>query len=113
MEIEINQLQVNASIGVYAHEKTKRQPLIITLKLSTTPPKADQIAEAIDYTAIATLIETTAEQQHYELIETLAMTLMQALTQQFGNKQFHLNIQKPHAIAKAKHVSVSLTQGEL
>lgn len=73
--IFIEDLELQASVGIYDHEKKDRQPLLISLTLECLRNKtfqSDNIQDTINYEEIIQLIHTTANERHYNLIESLA-----------------------------------------
>lgn len=101
-----------ASIGVLPHEKQKPQPVIIDLEFSVDIAKAaanDDIQDTIDYVAVKVLIHDVVEQRHYQLLETLADTLLKALTAKFALTNLRLSISKPDIFADMEAVGIVIT----
>ncbi len=68
-------LEVMASIGFHAHEKTARQRVRIDVKLvldARGAPAYDDVAECLDYDVVRQGIMALATAQHYNLQEILA-----------------------------------------
>ena len=71
-------LEVMASIGFHAHEKTARQRVRIDIKLvldAAGEPVRDDVAECLDYDVVRQGIMALATAQHYNLQEVLARRL--------------------------------------
>src|SRR5690606_3782849 len=95
--IYIKNFSCPAHIGLYKHEKGITQPIVIHAELYGSWAGA----HFLDYDLVIKKIKQVIAQQHYELIETLAETLSQALLSQFAIKKLILAIDKPQAVAEA------------
>lgn len=107
--IFIEDLEVNAIIGVLAHERKKKQPVIINLEISVNNLQAasnDNLIDAVDYSAIATRLTEFAENSEFQLIETLAEKMAELILKEFNVKRVRLRLAKPKAITNAKAVGV-------
>lgn len=110
-QIHIEQLKVNASIGCEPFEKHITQPLFINIDFEIDIEKAsktDDINDTINYAKLCQFVTETATCKHYNLIETLAQSLADALEKTFALTTLQLRIAKPTAIKDAKTVAVSL-----
>ena len=75
-------METRASIGIYDHERKAPQRLIIDAELLLSPatePLDDQIESTLDYEIIREMILDIVSVQHYDLQETLARKLFDAL----------------------------------
>ncbi len=73
--IRVKDLVLMCSIGVYAHEKTKRQRVRINLEMTvqeSVTPLDDDIANVVSYDTIIDSIRSLVESGHINLVETLA-----------------------------------------
>lgn len=94
--IGFSALKVHCSVGIHAHEKKQMQDIFISLKV-----RPSNISEMIDYSALADLCTTRALQQHYDLIESLATVLVDAIFEHFPCVSAWIRIEKPGAIPPA------------
>ena len=109
MDIIIRELELVASIGVYDWEKTILTPLKISVQCRIDGNKAiekDDVAETLDYDQLKHIFETIIQQGHYQLIETLAAKLLNALLEQPFVHRATLEVEKVGALKGAKSVSV-------
>jgi dihydroneopterin aldolase len=112
--IEIRQLAVNARVGVYQWEQQVRQQLLLDLALVLAPGQvarvaaSDQLEQALDYSAIASCVETFVAEHPVQLLETLAENLADHLLKQFDFQTIRLSITKPAAVACASAVSLCI-----
>lgn len=103
----IEDLLVNASIGVLAEEKKKLQPLYITVKYGLDihqSMKSDALADTIDYAMLCKRIQKLVHTKHFNLIEHLAYELAKALYAIETFSELEIIISKPQAIAAAKSI---------
>lgn len=64
---------LEASIGIHAHEKERRQRLRVNLTFSqNTDAPVHTIADVVDYDIHKTAIAALIASQHYDLLEALA-----------------------------------------
>jgi 7,8-dihydroneopterin aldolase/epimerase/oxygenase len=73
-EICVSDMRLSADIGVYAHEKGRKQALIVDVTVVVEPGDADELRATLDYNAIAGHAEELAG-EHIALIETFARRL--------------------------------------
>ena len=76
--IFIEGLEVQASVGIYDHEKQGAQPLVLSLEAECLIGSTflhDDINETLNYEKIVSVINNTIEERHYNLIETHAETI--------------------------------------
>ena len=82
----IEGLETQAVIGVYDWEKKIKQTLVFDLVMehdNTLSAATDDLTKTLDYEAISNFIINYAETNVFELIETLAERLCDALLQTF------------------------------
>ena len=104
-------LTLEASVGVYEWEKAIKQKLIFDLKLGYSLSQAaqtDKLDDTLNYVALVAEIEQLLANQHFELIETLAVMLADQLAAVFGLSWIDLKLNKPKAITQAKGVGVHI-----
>lgn len=110
--IFIEGLKVNTIIGVHAWEKSQTQPLLFDIELFTTiisAAQTDQLADTVDYAKVSQDIIKLAQQETFELIETLAEQVCEHVLQHYkGVQAIQLKLAKPHAVAEAKQVGVKI-----
>lgn len=110
-KIYLEDLRVEAVIGIWEWERRVRQIIRLDLEMATDARRAaatDQIADALDYKAIAKRLASTVEQSEFRLVETLAETLARIVVQEFGVPWLRLTVSKPGAIEGSRNVGVIL-----
>ena len=110
----IEQLAIEAFIGVHDFERARPRPLLIDLELgfdNRRAAAADRIGDTLDYDAISRRIQAFAQTTRFELIETLAERLAELLQGEFGVRWLRLRVGKPEAIHAARTVGVMIERG--
>lgn len=103
-KILIQNLQVNAYIGIYDFEQENLQPLIFNLKLTSKTNFAlvkNNLALSVDYAQVCDLIKNFVDSKKHLLLETLAEEVAQILLKEFSISKLKLNILKPKALQNA------------
>ena len=106
--IFIRELPVHCIIGVHAHERASRQRILVSVELSTdftAAAASDRLEDAVDYSAIADLIQQQASDGRFQLLEALAESLLEALLVEPVSR-VTIEIQKPGALAATRQVGV-------
>lgn len=110
--IRIDNLEVYAYHGVYDEEKEKGQYFYVNAELYTNTRKAgmnDDLDASTNYGTVCDFIHDFMTKHTYDLIETVAEQLAQALLLEFKLvKSILLEIRKPHAPIKKEFESVSV-----
>ena len=99
-EVLVTGLEVEADIGVYAHEMGVRQKLLIDVVLETRPPRHDTLPETLDYGLIVSYALALAEERN-ALIETFARRLCELCLQHPQVDGVEVRIGKPSALPQA------------
>jgi len=99
--IFIEDLELQASVGIYDHEKRDRQPLLISLTLECLRNEtfqSDNIQDTINYEEIIQLIHTTVNERHYNLIESLAEKIASDTLKIQSIHRITIEIRKPSVL---------------
>jgi len=110
-EIHIEQLEVFSVIGVLEHERKGLQRLTVTISFwpyKRTCDMADDIEQAVNYSAVAEETKRFAREQPANLIETLADRLAEHLLKTFPIHKVTVEVRK-FALQDAKYVSATVT----
>lgn len=73
-KILIRDFMLDASIGIYEHEKKGLQPILINAEISVKagPHPADEIEHVLSYEYVVKDISSLVKNRHFNLVETLA-----------------------------------------
>jgi dihydroneopterin aldolase len=98
-KVFVRGLTVDAEIGVYAHERGRRQPLIVDVELDVAPGGWRTIGETVNYERIVGHARTLADGGHILLVETFAWRLARACLAEPCALRVRVRVEKPHALA--------------
>ena len=110
----IKELRAEAVIGVYDWERDIRQSVVLDLEMASDIRRAaanDQIADALDYDAIATRVLAFVEASDFQLIETMAEQVAALIMREFHVPWLRLRLSKPGAVSQARDVGVLIERG--
>ncbi|MBL1379516.1 dihydroneopterin aldolase [Zobellella iuensis] len=110
-KVFVQGLEVLTTIGVYEWEKGIRQKIRFDLEMGyDTKPAAlgDDIGQALDYAALSRKVCAYAEQNHVELVETMAEHIAQLILAEFPVKSVRVRLTKPGAVPNAAGVGVEI-----
>ena len=105
-------METQASIGIYDYERAAPQRIIIDAELclyATTEPLDDQIESTLNYDIIRETILGIVSAQHYDLQETLARKLFDALHLLNGVHSVRVRSSKPDAYNDCEMISYQLS----
>lgn len=111
-EIHIEELAVDAKIGVPAEERGTEQRLVFSIKLvprSNFRALGDDLARTVDYAAVAAEVRRFVALRNVKLIETLADGVAAHLLELFPLVEVRVELRK-NVLADTKHVAVRVTR---
>jgi dihydroneopterin aldolase len=97
-KIFLNDLKIDAIIGIYDWERQATQTLRFDLEMDydiRAAAASDAISDTLDYGAIAQAVVAFVERSEYQLIETLAEDLAALLLSKFSIPKLKLSLTKP------------------
>ncbi len=92
-------LEVEAEIGVYAHEQGRRQPLIVDVELEIAAAGWRHLADTVNYETIVYAARCVAAAGHIGLVESFAHRLAQACLAEPRVLRARVRVEKPLALA--------------
>ena len=113
--VYIRELEIETIIGIYDWERTQKQVVSMDLEMATdirAAASSDNIAEALDYKAVAKRLIEFVEESEFQLIETLAESIAKLVMQEFNVPWLKLRIGKPGAVTGSIDVGVIIERGE-
>ena len=111
--IDIEGLSVHTVIGIFEHERTRKQEVVVHLRLETdarVAAKHDTIDHALDYKAVAKRVIALVEDSSFHLIETMADRIASALLAEFPTPRVTVRVEKPGALRYVRNVSITITR---
>jgi dihydroneopterin aldolase len=96
--VSVKDLSVRAVIGVHAWERDVEQTLVVSVDMATDVRKAaasDDLADALDYSAVAKTIAAVLRDGKFRLIETAAERVADRLLADFRLSWLRLELRKP------------------
>tara|TARA_Y100000996_G_C22393773_1_gene590252 strand:- start:416 stop:769 length:354 start_codon:yes stop_codon:yes gene_type:complete len=112
--IFLRNLKIDTVIGIYDWERRIKQTVILDLEMATDIKKAaksDDIADTLDYKAIAKRVISFVEESEYKLVETLAERIAEIIVNEFKVPWMKLSLNKIGAIRGARDVGVIIERG--
>ena len=97
-KIIINNLIIQASVGVYENEKQKKQKIIVNLELllsNDSEPKHDSLESTQDYSQFRKCLIDIIQSQHFHLLEVLVEKIHSTLMVNSYVLGAKVNISKP------------------
>lgn len=99
-KIKIEDYKFECIIGCHDHEREKKQPLHVDLEL--------HVLEFVDYEKVMDLFCQIAHKGAFRLIEELIDEFLKTLFKQWPIYSVKIKVNKPHALASAKNVSIEV-----
>ena len=96
--VSIRDLAVSAVIGVHAWERDVEQTLVVSVDMAADMRAAaasDDLADALDYSAVAETIAAVLREGKFRLIETAAERIAGRLLADFPLSWLRLELRKP------------------
>ncbi len=97
-KILINNLIIQASVGVYENEKKNKQKIIVNVELllsNDSEPKNDNLESTQDYSEFRKSLIEIIQSQHFQLLEVLVEKIHSTLMKNSYVLGARVNISKP------------------
>ena len=111
----IEDLRIQTVIGVFDWEREITQTVSLDLQMTFDIEKAarsDQIADTLDYKAVAKRLIQFVESSEFQLVEALAEHCAQIVLAEFPVSRVRLKLSKPGAVRGSSDVGVIIERGE-
>ncbi len=105
----ITDLRIETVIGVFEWERHVRQTVVLDIEVGTdcrVAAASDDVADALDYKAIAKRLIDFVGGSEFQLVETLAERCADLLLEEFSVPWLRLRLNKQGAISGARDVGV-------
>ncbi|HJV26337.1 MAG TPA: dihydroneopterin aldolase [Aromatoleum sp.] len=112
--IFIEELRVQACVGIYPREKAAPQTVELNLTFGVPDSAAehDDIADTINYADVIERIRKELAEQHFNLIETLGEFVVKLLLDDFGAPWVKIRIAKIGVMKGVRRVGVFIQRGK-
>lgn len=113
--VYIRDLKIETIIGINDWEREVRQTVSLDIEMATDISGAadsDDIADTVDYKAVAKRLIAFVEGTEFLLVEKMAEQVSDLIREEFGVKWLRLRVSKPGAITGATDVGVVIERGE-
>jgi 7,8-dihydroneopterin aldolase/epimerase/oxygenase len=110
----IEKLRIDTVIGIYDWERQIRQTVSLDIEMAhdNRPAGAsDDIADALDYKAVAKRLKAFVEGAEFGLVEALAEHCARIIREEFDVPWVRLKLRKPGAVRGSKNVGVIIERG--
>ena len=110
-KISLETMRCDALIGVYPEERLKRRPIVLDIALFcdiSNAARADDIAQAIDYSKVGEAALRIVRGSAFQLIESLAEAVAEAILGFTGVIETEVRLSKPAAIPDCENISVTI-----
>ena len=111
----IEDLRVDAVIGIYDWERRVRQTLSFDIEMAfdnTVPAASDDIALTLNYKDVSKRLIDYVGDSSFGLVETLAERCAAIIREEFGVSWVRLKLSKPGAVRGAHAVGVRIERGQ-
>ena len=98
-KVFVRGLTLEAEIGVYAHERGRRQPLIVDVELDVAAAGWRALADTVNYETVVAAAQAIAAAGHIGLVESFAQRLAQACFAEPRVLRARVRVEKPQALA--------------
>ena len=110
----IEDLRIDAVIGIYDWERRVRQTLSFDIEMAfdnTVPAASDDIALTLNYKDVSKRLIDYVSASSFGLVETLAERCAAIIREEFGVSWVRLKLSKHGAVRGAKAVGVRIERG--
>lgn len=107
----VRDLELDALVGVYAHEKEAHQPIIVNIDLTVDEglePSEDNLTNVVCYETIVKKVKAIVEDGHIGLVETLAERIAERSLEDKRVAAVRVRVEKLKAIPEARSVGVEI-----
>ena len=107
MIIEAHGVEVFGRHGVNENERREGQPFLFDVTLEVEEPSEDEIGATVDYREVRDFVRELSEARTYDLLESLAAAVADALVSRFAVSAVRVRVRKP-GIGWAEYAAASV-----
>ncbi|HWU85128.1 MAG TPA: dihydroneopterin aldolase [Rhodocyclaceae bacterium] len=111
--IFIEEMRVDANVGIYGRERVTSQTVEINLTFGVPDEAAmdDDIAKTIDYAVVIERVRKELAERHFNLLETLGEYVIKLMLDEFRAPWVKISIAKVGVARGVKRVGVQIERG--
>ena len=95
MIVELHGLEVFGRHGVLDEEHREGQTFLYDVVLEVDEPREDRVEATVDYRTVAERVQAVSDGTRFQLLETLAAAVAEALTASFPVTHVRVRVRKP------------------
>ena len=95
VRVELAGLEIPGRHGAEERERETEQPFLYDIELDLPEPPTDDIAHTADYRKVVALVREISQSRHFELLESLAAAVADALLGSLPAERAHVRVRKP------------------
>ncbi len=110
--VRIHNFRLDTILGVHERERQQKQSVFVDLEFEYDAARAiaaDDLAQAVDYEALAKRIQEKAGATEFRLVETLAAFILDVVLGEALVRRATVRVRKPGAIPAAETVEMELS----
>jgi dihydroneopterin aldolase len=93
--VELVGLEIPGRHGVEDSEQAREQPFVYDLELELAEPASDRIEDTVDYREVVELVRAVSENRQFQLLESIAAAVAEALLERFPLERARVRVRKP------------------
>jgi dihydroneopterin aldolase len=93
--VELAGLEIPGRHGVEGWEREQEQPFVYDLELELEEPASDEIEDTVDYREVVELVRAVSESRQFQLLESIAAAVADALLERFPLDRARVRVRKP------------------
>ena len=113
MTIELHGIELHGYHGVLDDERREGQRFLVDLELDladTTAAETDRIEDAVDYRLVAECVQEVSDTRSFDLIESLAAAVADALVERLAVSRVRVCVRKPRPAGIAAEWSAATAE---
>lgn len=113
LHVFLQRLTVQAEIGLYARERGRRQPLVLSVDAEIEPQRVSEPDQTVNYEHFAAKARALADGGHVDLVETFAERYADLLLDHPRVLRVTVRVEKPEALGTDAEVGVEVTLSKI
>ena len=112
-KVFINNLEVEAVIGIFQWEREVRQLISVDIEMdfdNKTAAQSDDIKDALNYKLVGKRVTAFIQNSKFQLVETLAEKISKIILKEFPVSKVKIKVSKPGAMRGSDFVGVSIVR---